>query len=75
MTYRTDVVKNEEPANPYTGSSLVPMARDRARADLCGNDRGVGIELKSIRVIASEAKQSTSPLAEAWIASSRCSSQ
>ena len=25
MTYRTDVVKNEEAANPYTGSSLVPM--------------------------------------------------
>ena len=25
MTYRTDVAKNEEAANPYTGSSLVPM--------------------------------------------------
>ena len=25
MTYRTDVVKNEEAVNPYTGSSLVPM--------------------------------------------------
>ena len=25
MTYRTDVVKNEEAGNPYTGSSLVPM--------------------------------------------------
>ncbi len=50
-------------------------ARHRAGVDLCRDDRGVGFELKSIPVIASEAKQSTSPLAEAWIASSLCSSQ
>jgi hypothetical protein len=25
MTYRADVVKNKEQANPYSGSSLVPM--------------------------------------------------
>ena len=25
MTYRADVVKNEEAGNPYAGSSLVPM--------------------------------------------------
>ena len=52
MANRAHVVTNKEQADPYSGSSLVPMLVIGLGADLCGDDRGVGFELRIFPVIA-----------------------
>ena len=58
MANRAHVVTNKEQADPYSGSSLVPMLVIGLGADLCGDDRGVGVELSALaRHCCDEAKR------------------
>ena len=75
MAYRAHVVTNKEQADPYSGSSLVPMLVIGLLLTFAGMIAAVGFELAVFSVIASEAKQSTFPHGDRWIASSLCSSQ